>query len=47
MHWLRREELASVPLVPDLAELLRVMLDESLTEFQYVVEGGDWRVITK
>ena len=47
MHWLRREELASVPLVPDLAELLRVMLDESLTEFQYVVEGGDWQVITK
>ena len=47
MHWLRREELASVPLVPDFAELLRVMLDESLTEFQYVVEGGDWQVITK
>ena len=47
MHWLRREELASVPLVPDFAELLRVMLDESLTEFQYVVEGGDWQVIMK
>ncbi len=47
MHWVRREDLPDLPLVPDFEELLQVMLDESLTEFQYVIEGDKWNVIVK
>jgi len=47
MHWVRREELANVNLVADFGALLRVMLDEDLSEFQYVVDGEDWDVVLK
>lgn len=45
MRWVRKEELAALNTVDDLEELLRVMLDENLTEFQYVIEDGLWRVV--
>lgn len=34
-----------VDLVSDFTELLQVMLDEKLTEFQYVATDGNWKVI--
>ena len=37
----------TVNLVEDFDALLRVMLDENLSEFQYVVEGEDWNVVLK
>ena len=33
--------------VDDFAELLQVMLDDRLNEFQYIVEGEEWRVVLK
>lgn len=50
MHWIDREELSSVNMVNDLNELLQVMLDDNLTEFQYVIEdnvieGKKWKII--
>lgn len=42
MEWVRRDELADVPAVNDLEELLQVMERDDLTEFQYVVEDGKW-----
>jgi len=33
--------------VSDLHELLEVMLNEKLTEFQYVIEDGKWKVVLK
>ena len=47
MHWVKREALGTVNLVEDFDALLRVMLDENLSEFQYVVEGEDWDVVLK
>ena len=42
MEWVQRDELADVPTVNDLEELLQVMERDDLTEFQYVVEDGEW-----
>ncbi|MEZ3427153.1 MAG: 8-oxo-dGTP diphosphatase [Lachnospiraceae bacterium] len=47
MHWISRKELPDVNLVEDFEELLQVMLDEDKSEFQYVVEGEEWRVVLK
>ena len=47
MHWVKKEDLPKVNLVNDFKELLEVMLDESLSEFQYVVEEGKWKVVQK
>lgn len=42
MEWVWRDELANVPAVNDLEDLLQVMERDDLTEFQYVVEDGRW-----
>lgn len=47
MHWVKKEDLPKVDLVKDFQELLEVMLDENLSEFQYVVEDGKWKVVQK
>lgn len=47
MHWVKKEDLGKVNLVKDFKELLEVMLDENLSEFQYVVEDGKWAVVKK
>ncbi|MBR2408511.1 MAG: 8-oxo-dGTP diphosphatase [Lachnospiraceae bacterium] len=47
MHWVKKEDLPKVNLVNDFTELLEVMLDENLSEFQYVVEDGKWKVVQK
>lgn len=47
MHWISKEELSSVNTVKDLHELLRVMLDDNLNEFQYVIEDNKWKIAIK
>lgn len=47
MHWVKKEDLPKVNLVSDFEELLQVMLDDDLSEFQYVVEDGKWSVLQK
>ncbi len=47
MHWIRREKLHEVKLVDDFDELLKVMLDDNLTEFQYVIKENEWKVVIK
>lgn len=47
MHWVNAEELDSVNTVSDLKELLQVMLDENLSEFQYVIEDGKWKRVLR
>lgn len=47
MRWVDRAELKSLDTVPDLEELLRVMLEDDLNEFQYVIDGDKWNVILK
>ena len=47
MHWVDKEELDKVNTVNDFMELLEVMLDDKLTEFLYVIEDGEWKVVLK
>ena len=47
MHWVDKEELDKVNTVSDFKELLEVMLDDKLTEFLYVIEDGEWKVVLK
>ena len=47
MHWIRTEELDKVNLVSDFKDLIDVMLDEKLNEFQYVIRNDKWEVIKK
>ena len=47
MYWIQTEELDKVNLVSDFKDLLDVMLDDNLSEFQYVVEDDKWNIIKK
>ena len=47
MHWIKIEELDKVNLVSDFKDLIEVMLDERLSEFQYVIEDNKWNIIKK
>lgn len=47
MHWIPKQELSRVNLVNDFNELLQVMLEDTLSEFQYVVENDTWRIVLK
>ncbi|MDE6608116.1 MAG: 8-oxo-dGTP diphosphatase [Lachnospiraceae bacterium] len=47
MHWIPKDKLSDIDVVEDLGELLSVMLDENLSEFQYIIEDGEWKMILK
>lgn len=47
MYWIKKAELQKINLVSDFYELLSVMLDENLSEFQYIVDGEKWRIVKK
>lgn len=47
MHWIDKSDIPGLDAVEDLQEMLEVMLDENLTEFQYVIEEDKWKVILK
>lgn len=44
MEWVPLKDLDRYDTVSDLQELLDVMLRDDLTEFQYVIEDGEWLV---
>lgn len=44
MYWIKKEGLSHVNLVNDFKDLINVMLDENLSEFQYVIEDGKWNI---
>lgn len=47
MHWIKKKELSSVNVVNDFNELLQVILDADLNEFQYVKEDDEWKIVLK
>lgn len=47
MHWIDEKELSRINLVEDFGDLIEVMLNDALTEFQYVIEDGEWLVVKK
>ena len=47
MEWVDCYHLADVKTVDDFDDLLKVINDPSLTEFQYKVDGDNWNVLIK
>lgn len=47
MQWINKDELSDVNCVEDFNELLQVMLDDNLCEFQYVIENDEWKIVLK
>lgn len=47
MEWINRDRLGDYETVDDLEALLSVMEREDLTEFQYVVEQDEWKVLLR
>ena len=47
MDWIDYRHLSEIDAVDDLDELLRVINDPKLTEFQYLVDGDIWTVSMK
>ena len=47
MEWIECSRLSEIDTVDDLDELLRVIEDPDLTEFQYLVDGDHWTVLVK
>ena len=47
VEWIHREDLTKITTVPDFMQMLQVFDDDTLTEFQYVVTDGDWKVVLK
>ena len=42
MEWVKRSETAKIETVSDFELMLRVFDEDSLSEFQYVIENGEW-----
>ena len=47
MHWIKASELSNVNLVNDFEELIEVMLNDGLTEFQYIIENDEWIIVKR
>ena len=47
MEWIDCNHLADIEAVDDLEELIHVINDSNLTEFQYLVDGDEWSVSIK
>ena len=47
MEWIGKEQLKSLPTVDDFEDLLRVMTDPELTEFQYLADGDRWDAVIR
>ena len=47
MEWICRKDLDKVNTVNDLPELFQVMESDDLSEFQYIIEDGTWKVALK
>jgi 8-oxo-dGTP diphosphatase len=47
MEWVEISKLSELETVDDLEELLEVINNPELTEFQYLVEGDKWMVSVK
>ena len=44
VEWICRRDLPGLPTVTDFMQMLQVFDDDTLTEFQYVVDGDAWKV---
>ena len=43
VFWVKKEELKDLKLANDFQDMLKVFLSDSISEFYYYKEGGEWR----
>lgn len=46
-EWVKRKDFMKLSLVNDFSDLLKVIDDDKLIEFQYVVDKDEWKVSIK
>jgi len=44
VFWIPREKLADYPIVEDFMDMVKVFENDSLSEFYYYTEDGDWKL---
>jgi 8-oxo-dGTP diphosphatase len=47
MYWVDKKDISNLDAVADLQEMIDVILDENLTEFQYIVENDEWEMVIR
>ena len=47
MCWIKKADFPNVKLVEDFDDLLEVMLSDKLSEFQYIVQDDEWKIVKK
>ena len=47
MEWISLDDLSAINVVEDFHDLMKVMNDPDLNEFQYTIENGEWLVHLK
>ena len=47
MKWFSRKDLYKIQLAENFMELLQVFDDDDLTEFQYLENENEWKVVLK
>ena len=47
MEWINLDELPDVNVVEDFCDLMKVLNDPDLNEFQYTIDDGEWIVHLK
>ena len=47
MEWISRKDIPNLRTVTDFMDMLQVFDRDDLTEFQYVIDGDDWKVVLK
>jgi 8-oxo-dGTP diphosphatase len=47
MEWISLDDLSAINVVEDFHDLMKVMNDPDLNEFQYTIENGEWIVHLK
>ena len=47
VYWVDLNELSKMELANDMNDLMKVFLDDNLSEFRYYVENGEWKHVLK
>jgi hypothetical protein len=47
MYWVKADQLHNVDIINDFEDMLEVMFDKDLSEFQYVHDNGNYYIVKK
>ena len=47
VYWIDLNELSQMKLANDMNDLMKVFIDDNLSEFRYYIENGEWNIVIK